>query len=110
MQKEQISRVYGKSFIFEIRMWLKLSLFYKSMCFCSFVSDIRFCLTFFLISNVTVLNFSTTQSKSDGESFYLCFLIRWKFRGKNKVGSVEPQQRLKTSNVSCFSVVCGNEW
>ena len=103
MQKEQMSRVYGESFIVEIRIWVKLSLFYKSMCFCSFVSyrktkDIRYCLTLFLISNDTVLNFATTKSKSDCESFYIRFLIRWKFKGKTKVGSVEqilPQQRLK---------------
>ena len=55
-----------------------------------------------------------TQSKSDCESFYLRFLVRWIFRGGgDNVGSVEqivPQERLKTSNVSYVYVVCGNEW
>ena len=54
-----------------------------------------------------------TQSKSDCESFYLRFLIKWIFRGGDNVGSVEqivPQERLKTSNVSYVYVVCGNEW
>ena len=50
--------------------------------------------------------------KSDCESSYLRLLIRFNFRGKHKVGSVEqifPQQRLKTPNVSNVSVFCGNE-
>ena len=55
-----------------------------------------------------------TQSKSDSESFYLRFLVRWIFRGGggDNVGSVErivPQERLKTSNISYVYVVCGNK-
>ena len=112
-----MSHGYGEPFIVEIRMWVKLSLFYRPRVFVlSFLTetkDIRFCLTLFLISNDTVLNFSMTQSKSDCESLYLGFLIRWKYRGGNKVGSVEqilPQHGLKTSSASYVSVVCSNEW